>query len=276
MDPVVAGSSPVDRPISTPQLIGFVMSWLHALFLGLIQGVTEFFPVSSSAHLKACKTFFNLPTGEETILFDLFCHLGTLFALIYYFRRDILEFFYYPRQLIPFMIALAPLVPFYFLLKPLREALSKPEYLGFCLIGTAAILMGASLIQKKMKAKFTYKDALFIGTLQGIALIPGISRSAATIGASLLRGATPSEAVRFSFLLSIPAVSGGLFLELMKAKSHLTSMPLTHCLIGFATAAATGLIIVRFAIPLLQRKVLRPFAGYCLIAGILLTVYLYG
>jgi len=254
------------------------MNWLHAFFLGLIQGVTEFFPVSSSAHLKAFKTFFNLPTGEETVVFDLFCHLGTLLALIYYFRRDILEFFYYPRRLIPFMIALVPLVPFYFLLKTLREALSKPEYLGFCLIGTAAILWGVSLIQKKIKGRFSYKDALFIGTFQGFALIPGISRSAATIGAGLLRGATPSEAVRFSFLLSIPAVSGGTFLELMKAKSHLASMsiPPSHCFIGFATAAVVGLITVRFAIPLLQRKVLRPFAGYCLIAGILLTVYVYG
>jgi undecaprenyl-diphosphatase len=252
------------------------MNWLHALCLGLIQGVSEFFPVSSSAHLKVFKTFFDIPTGEETVIFDLFCHLGTLLALIYYFRRDILEFFYYPRRLIPFMVALVPLVPFYFLLKPLREALSKPEYLGFCLIGTAAILLGASFIQKKVRAKFTYKDALFIGTFQGIALIPGISRSAATIGAGLWRGATPSEAVRFSFLLSLPAISGGTFLELIKAKSHLTTMsvPLSHCLIGFGTAAIVGLVAVRFAIPLLQRGVLRPFAGYCLIAGILLSLYL--
>ena len=197
------------------------MHWLHALCLGLIQGVTEFFPVSSSAHLKIFKTYFGIPIGEETVIFDLFCHLGTLLALIYYFRRDLLEFFYYPKRLIPFMIALVPLVPFYFLLKPLREALSKPEYLGFCLIGTAAILYGASLIQRKVKAKFTNKDALFIGTFQGVALIPGISRSAATIGAGLWRGATPSEAVRFSFLLSLPAVSGGTFLELIKAKSLL-------------------------------------------------------
>ncbi len=252
------------------------MNWLHAFFLGLIQGITEFFPVSSSAHLKIFKTFFEIPTGEETVIFDLFCHLGTLLALIYYLRRDILEFFYYPRRLLPFVVALVPLVPFYFLLKPLREALSKPEYLGFCLMGTAAILYGASLIQRKVKAKLTHKDALFIGTFQGVALIPGISRSAATIGAGLWRGATPAEAVRFSFLLSIPAVSGGTFLELMKAKSHLATMsiPLSHCLIGFVTAAVVGLAAVRVAIPLLQKRTLRPFAGYCLIAGILLSLYL--
>jgi undecaprenyl-diphosphatase len=252
------------------------MHWLHALCLGLIQGVTEFFPVSSSAHLKIFKTYFEISTGEETVIFDLFCHLGTLLVLIYYFRRDLLEFFYYPKRLIPFMIALVPLVPFYFLLKPLREALSKPEYLGFCLIGTAAILYGASLIQRKVQSKLTHKDALFIGTFQGIALIPGISRSAATIGAGLWRGATPSEAVRFSFLLSIPAVSGGTFLELLKAKSHVVTMhvPLSHCLIGFTTAAVVGLGAVHFAIPLLQKGVLKPFAGYCLIAGILLSLYL--
>ncbi len=252
------------------------MNWLHALFLGLIQGVTEFFPISSSAHLKVFKTFFGIPTGEETVLFDLFCHLGTLLALIVYFRRDILEFFYYPRLLIPFMIALAPLVPFYFLLKPVREALSKPEYLGFCLIGTAAILYAASLLQREATAKFTNKDALWVGTFQGLALIPGISRSATTIGAGLWRGATLTEAVRFSFLLSIPAVSGGTFLEFIKAKSHLSSMPVTlpHCLIGFATAMIVGLVVIRFAIPLLQKGVLKPFAGYCLIAGILLSLYL--
>jgi undecaprenyl-diphosphatase len=252
------------------------MNWLHAVFLGLIQGITEFIPVSSSAHLKIFKTFLGLSTGEEMVLFDLFCHLGTLLALIIYFRKDILEFFFYPRRLIPVVVALTPLVPFYFLLKPVREALSKPEYLGFCLIGTAAILYGASLLQKKIKARMTIKDALWIGTFQGIALIPGISRSAATIGAGLWRGATPTEAVRFSFLLSLPAVSGGTFLELLKAKSHLASMSfsLPHCLIGFATAAIVGLLAVRFAIPLLQKGVLRPFAGYCLIAGILLSLYL--
>lgn len=252
------------------------MNWLHALFLGLIQGVTEFFPISSSAHLKVFKTVFGITTGEGTVLFDLFCHLGTLLALVVYFKKDILEFFYSPRRLIPFMVALAPLAPFYYLLKPLREALSKPEYLGFCMIGTAAILYGASLLKGKVKAKFTKRDALWIGTFQGIALIPGISRSAATIGAGLWRGATPSEAVRFSFLLSLPAVAGGTFLELMKAKSHLSAIgaELPHCLIGFAAAAIVGLTVVRFAIPLLQKRVLKPFAGYCLIAGILLSLYL--
>ena len=251
------------------------MSWLHALFLGLIQGIAEFFPVSSSAHLKIVKSFFDLPAGEETVVFDLFCHLGTFMALLVYFRKDIARLFTYPRHLVPFMAALAPLVPFYFLMKPLRDALSKPELLGFCMMGTAAILFGASLLKSGEKESTTIKDALFVGASQALALIPGISRSAATIGTGLWRGLAPAEAVRFSFLLSLPAVAGGTFLELMKAKSHLTSMSVSipHCLIGFATAAIVGMAAVRFAIPLLQKRVLRPFASYCLIAGILLSVF---
>ncbi len=251
------------------------MNWLHALFLGLIQGITEFIPVSSSAHLKIFKTFFNIPTGEETVLFDLFCHLGTLLALVVYFRKDIVNLISYPRRLIPFMAALIPLVPFYFLMKPLRDALSNPKLLGFCMMGTAMILFAASLLRKREKKEFGIKDSLWIGAAQALALIPGISRSAATIGAGLWRGAPPHEAVRFSFLLSLPAIAGGTFLELIKVKSHLTSLSvsLPHCLIGFTAAAIVGLAAVRFAIPLLQKGVLRPFAGYCLIAGILLSLY---
>ncbi|MBS0648215.1 MAG: undecaprenyl-diphosphate phosphatase [Verrucomicrobia bacterium] len=253
------------------------MSWLHALLLGLIQGITEFFPVSSSAHLKIYKTFFSLPTGEETVIFDLCCHLGTVLALVIYFRQDLIDLLlYHPRRMVPFAVALLPLIPFYFLLKPLREALSKPEYLGFCLIGTAGILFAATLFKKTTKSEISLKDALWIGTFQGVALIPGISRSAATMGAGLWRGATPFEAVRFSFLLSLPAVAGGTFLELLKAKPSLATVPLPHCLIGFGAAALMGFAAVRFAIPLLQRGKLMFFAGYCLIAGILLSVYLYG
>jgi undecaprenyl-diphosphatase len=128
----------------------------------------------------------------------------------------------------------------------------------------------------KTKKELSLKDAFWIGTVQGVALIPGISRSAATIGAGLWRGATTMEAVRFSFLLSLPAIAGGTFLELFKAKSHFADMTasLSHCFIGFAAAAAMGFITVRIAVPLLQKGILRPFAWYCLIAGIVLSVYL--
>lgn len=269
MDPVVAGSIPVDRPI-----LRDYMHWLHALLLGIVQGVTEFFPISSSAHLKIVKDF--LGVQGETVVFDLFCHLGTFLALLFYFRKTIRDLlFRNPRQMIPFIIALLPLVPFYFLLKPVREFLSRPEFLGYCMMGTAAILFFSARFALKAKKAIDWKDAAWIGTLQGVALIPGISRSAATIGAGLWRGAGADQAVRFSFLLSLPAIAGGTFLELIKAKTPLATLPipLTQCLIGFFAAATVGFLTVRFAISLLERGVLRPFAWYCLIAGIVLTLY---
>ncbi len=253
------------------------MSWLHALILGLVQGLTEFFPVSSSAHLKIFKTFFNLNSSEETVLFDLFCHLGTFLALVYYFRKDIYNLLTHQRRrLIPLAAALLPLVPFYVLLKPVREALSNPHCLGYCMIGTVGLLYLAGRRKPQQKTAWTVKDSLWIGTLQAVALIPGVSRSAATITGGLWRGLSMHEAVRFSFLLSLPAVAGGTFLELFKARSHLFSeiTQLPHCIIGFAAAAASGTVVIRHAIPFLQKGRLKPFTWYCLIVGILLIVYL--
>ena len=134
----------------------------------------------------------------------------------------------------------------------------------------------AGAIKIREKKELGLKDALWIGTFQGVALIPGISRSAATIGAGLWRGATAFEAVRFSFLLSLPAVLGGTFLELFKARDHFAHIEWSTCLMGFAAATIMGLATVRLAIPLLQKGILRPFAWYCLIAGTVITLYLYG
>jgi undecaprenyl-diphosphatase len=250
------------------------MHWLHALILGIVQGLTEFFPISSSAHLKIVKEFLGIE--GNTVLFDLFCHMGTFIALLIYFRNAIYDLlFRTQRRLILFIVALLPLIPFYFLLKPIREALSQSQYLGFCLIATACILFLASHFVLKAHRTLSVKDAIWIGTLQGVALIPGISRSAATIGTGLWRGVSAAEAVQFSFLLSLPAIGGGTVLELMKAKSHLAAMPasLSNCFIGFFASAIVGFFTVKIAIPLLQRGILRPFAWYCLIAGIAISIF---
>ena len=249
------------------------MDWFRALILGIVQGLTEFFPISSSAHLKIAKIFLGIQ--GDTALFDLFCHLGTLVALVAYFRHTLYNLLFRTQnRLIFFIVALLPLIPFYFFLKPVREALSKPEYLGLCLVGTACILLFASRFVLKAHRDLSIKDALWIGTFQGVALIPGISRSAATIGAGLWRGIGPAEAVEFSFLLSLPAIAGGTFLELLKSKTHLLEMPvsLTHCFIGFVGSAIVGFMTIKIAIPLLQKGILRPFAWYCLIAGILISI----
>src|SRR5579883_2693660 len=107
------------------------MNIIEALILGIIQGLTEFFPISSSAHLKLAKILFNIETTDHSVLFDLACHAGTLAALVLFLRKEIATLMRSGfKSLLPYLFALLPLIPFYFFLKPLREAASAPELLG--------------------------------------------------------------------------------------------------------------------------------------------------
>ena len=247
------------------------MSWLHAFILGLAQGCTEFFPISSSAHLKIIKSWLNIPAGEETLFFDLACHVGTLIALVVYFRKDLRELLSQPKKLIPYFVALLPLIPAYFLLKPVRLWASQPHLLGVCLFITALILFVAQKVKHGSLSSPTWKNALWIGAMQSVALVPGISRSASTITGGLWQGVTARSATRFSFILSIPAVAGGAFLEVLKSSGH-TSIAWDSCFIGLGISALVGLGIIRVAIPLLEKGAFKPFAWYCLIVSILLMV----
>jgi len=245
-----------------------MMNFWHALILGLIQGVTEFFPVSSSAHLKITRLLLDIPP-EEHALFDLSCHLGTLVALVYFLRTDIVRLFSVEREKIRlFIIALLPLVPFYFLLKPLREWASQTEFLGLFLMVTSLILFLANRLQWRVKSPT--RVAFFVGTMQAAALIPGISRSASTISTARILGWSPSQAVRFSFMLSIPTILGGMGIESIR---HVhTTFSWTPCAIGFIASLAVASLVLPFAFRLLEKGVLKPFAWYCLFAGIVVTL----
>lgn len=234
--------------------------------MGLLQGLTEFFPVSSSAHLKLARIILGV---KEQVVFDLVTHLGTLFALLWFLWRDIVSLSRQTFKLI--VIATFPLVPFYFLLKPLRDFASKTEFLGFSLMITALILFLGEL-RKSMSEKTTKRDALWIGTAQATALIPGISRSASTITAARLSGWQIKDAVRFSFLLSIPTIIGGNCVELVKMK-NLSGISFSSCIIGFISSFIIGIVAVRYAIRFLEKGNLKPFAWYCLILGITTAIY---
>ena len=117
------------------------MSLIEAFIFGLLQGLTEFLPVSSSAHVKLAKLFFNIESSESSVLFDLVCHLGTLAALLFFLREEIVRIFRSDRRkLLLLFLATLPLIPCYFLLKPLRDFASHPQFLGICLMLTAVIL----------------------------------------------------------------------------------------------------------------------------------------
>lgn len=244
------------------------MRLLEALILGIVQGVTEFFPISSSAHLQLARKF--LGVGEPPVLFDLACHLGTLFALLVFFRKEIVTFARKRSSLIPIAIALLPLFPAYFLLKPLRDAASDPHLLGYFLLATGGILALGRKAKERAPKK---RDSLWIGSAQALALLPGISRSGSTIAAARLLGWQLKDAVRFSFLLSIPAVAGGMFLEGMKVfKKGVPTDLLLPCLIGTVTAFGVGQGVVGLAMKWLNGGKLPIFSFYCLGLGLLVII----
>lgn len=254
------------------------MSFFTSLLLGIIQGLTEFLPISSSAHLKIVKYILN---SDSNVLVDLSCHLGTLVALIIFLRKEIVNlFFKEPKKLFLFFLAMLPLVPFYFLLKPLREYASQIHLLGFCLIGTGAILLaGQSFCMARSESKGSMRkirDVLMIGTLQSAALIPGISRSASTISCARVLGWNAKEAVRFSFLLSIPTILGGNLWEFMKA-STLTevkeSIPFLQLALSFTASFFLGLFVIKKALSFLEKGNLKPCAWYCFALGTILAIY---
>ncbi len=252
------------------------MTFLQALLLGIVQGLTEFLPVSSSTHLAIAKKLLGLEGSEALLHFDLICHLGTLSALFLVFWKDILRVLKEARWIGLFFLALLPLIPAYLLLKPLRAHLATDA--GFFLLATAALLFLASskrLVVEKVPSEtgVKWRDVLCIGIAQSLALFPGMSRSGSTIAAARLLGWQWQDAVRFSFLLAIPTILGGTALETLRGSGG-GSLAFSVSAIGFAASFATGLGSIRLLLWILEKGSLRPFAWYCLAAGLVALLVL--
>jgi undecaprenyl-diphosphatase len=249
------------------------MTWIEALILGIVQGATEFFPLSSSAHLKLVKLFLGFEESNQ--IFNLSCHLGTLAAVVFVFKNELFSLFSTERKkLLTFFLAMVPLIPGYLLLHPFLGSISSPFFLGIFLLVTGGILFLGNRFQPIEKNR-PYRHALYIGAAQVLALIPGISRSASTICCARALGWLPKDAVRFSFLLSIPTILGGSSLELFRL--FYLKLPLNislfSCLIGFSSAFLIGMMVIRFSLHLLEKGVLKPFAWYCLFIGTLTLLF---
>lgn len=239
------------------------MTILQAIFLGIVQGLTEFLPISSSAHLKLARWLMGAP---DDVLFDLVCHSGTLLALLIFLRKEVFEVLKSFKKMALFVLALIPLIPGYFLLKPLRLFLSEPAFLGYALMMTGVLLFLASK-KKDVFPKKKWQHVLCIGVMQTMALVPGISRSGSTIAAARFCGWDWLEAAKFSFLLAIPTILGGEALELMRRQS-LSPVHWGCYLGGFLASFALGLISVRLIFWIYKTGKVRPFAWYCLGVGL--------
>jgi undecaprenyl-diphosphatase len=258
------------------------MSLLQALILGIVQGATEYIPVSSSAHLVLVPWLLGWPDSPFT--FEVLVQWGTLVGVFVYFWRDlwdiVVSVFVGLARRQPFATASArmgwyivlgtlPAVVFGLLLKDIFEAaFSEPILVAALLLGTAAILVIAERFGRRERGTrdFGWLDALIVGFWQVAALLPGISRSGATIGGAMLRGFDRPAAARFSFLLSVPALLGAGVLaigDLLEAGNVLADLPALA--VGFVAAAVTGYACIRWLLSYLQRRSLMVFAVYCVL-----------
>lgn len=278
------------------------MDIIQALILGIVQGLTEFLPVSSSAHL----VFMHSLTGvEPSLAYDTLLHIGTLVAVVAYFWKDIIQMlksFFASLVDIPkgqflqgikddqfkklawfILIGTIPAGLAGILLKDFFESLfSNVIAVGFFLIITGFLLWGSEMVSRKIidkkgLKKMNIKEALIMGTAQAAAIAPGISRSGSTISAGLFLGLERELAARFSFLLSIPAILGAALVQ-TKDITSILDISTVSALAGFLAAIITGYLAIKLMLKLVKERDLLIFAYYCWIVGplaiILSLIYL--
>jgi undecaprenyl-diphosphatase len=242
--------------------------FLESSFLGIIQGLTEFFPVSSSAHLVIAQQFFPR-LAESPLLLDVILHFGTLLALVVFFWQDIKKLFQEPKKLLPIIYATIITVIIAYPFKNLIEkAFTSPKFAGAMLIVTAIILFLASQRKNNLEHEIDSKKAIKIGVAQAIATLPGISRSGMTICTGIFLGLETLAAFKFSFLLAIPAIAGAGLIKLIDLQ-HASTQLMSSYFFGFLFAFLTGFWALKFLIKKvsLNQKNLLYFALYCLFVG---------
>lgn len=248
-----------------------------ALFLGALQGLTEFLPVSSSGHLVLFQQFLDI--GDDHVLFDLVLHMGTLLPVLWFYRDEIGRLLVDPltgdgpfleRQGVRTWGLLAaaslPTAAIGLVFEDTFEALfSRPAALTVTFAVTGVLLFLSGRLERTQKSPLTLPVAFVLGITQGLAITPGISRSGSTIAAGLLLGLEREEAARFSFLMSVPAILGATLLRLGDAS--LSNLHAPQLLVGFLTATATGYLALVLLVKLVKTGMFPRFAWYCWFAA---------
>lgn len=267
------------------------MGPMQAVILGAVQGLTEFFPVSSSGHLVIFQQMMGLK--EPVLLFDISVHVGTLAAIVFYYIKDIFRlisaFLYVAiwrikrgeRRMSPEKLADSrmawliiagsiPTAAIGFGLNTISDVLfSSLILVGMALIITGAIILATRWVPSMREAvpAVSFKQALWIGVVQGLAVIPGISRSGSTISAALFCGINRETAARFSFLLSIPAILGALVLETAGGGGNAGNISPVAIAMGMGTSFIVGYAALSLLVKIVQKGRLFLFAPYCFMLG---------
>ena len=253
------------------------MNFLEALILGIIQGLTEFLPVSSSGHIELAKGILKTDIEEGSMLMTVVLHFATALSTVVIFRKDIAEiisglFQFKNNEAFQFslkiVISMIPAAIVGIVFNDVIEDFFDGNFLlvGLMLIVTAALLFFAD------KAKNTNKDvsivsSIIIGISQAIAILPGISRSGATISTSVLLGIDRTKAARFSFLMVVPLIFGKMAKDVLSDEFTTTSIESMPLIVGFVSAFFTGLLACQWMIKLVKQSKLTYFAIFCVAAG---------
>lgn len=259
------------------------MNELVAFLLGVVQGLTEFLPVSSSGHLELAKAVFQTDfAANESLLFTIVLHGATALSTLVFFRKDI---GYILTELLTFKPSPSFYFALYILLSMLPAALvglflevfiSQLFDQNILLVGAMLHFTGVLLLLAN-RAKTTTKDvtassAFLIGILQAVAILPGISRSGATIATAVMLGIDKEKAARFSFLMVVPLIIGSMAKSLLDADKITTNPSLFPLFIGFITAFFTGLVACKWMIAIVKKAQLKYFSWYCFAIGTLALI----
>ena len=235
------------------------------LILGIVQGLTEFIPVSSTAHLILFPWFFNWNGQVDTLTFDIALHAGTLAALIFCFWREWIDLFLKKQKLLGliFLASIPGGIAGFFLNDIVEKSLREPLLISIMLVSVGVVMLISEKTYKHRRLEETgIKDAIIIGIAQAIAIIPGVSRSGITISAGLFRGFEREVSARFSFLLATPIIAGATLLHLKKALNAHTNYDFEIFAVGIIASFITGFIAIKFLLSFLKRFPLNLFVYY--------------
>ena len=256
------------------------MEWFEALILGLIQGLTEYLPVSSSGHLAIGSALFDIK-GEDNLAFTIVVHVATVFSTLVILWKEIdwifrglfkFEMNAETRYVINILISMIPIGIVGVFFKDYVEAIFGSGLLivGCCLLVTALLLTFSYYAKPRLKENISMKDAFIIGLAQACAVLPGLSRSGSTIATGLLLGDNKAKLAQFSFLMVIPPILGEAMLDgmkMMKGEAVAGDIPALSLIVGFIAAFVSGCLACKWMINIVKKGKLIYFAIYCAIAG---------
>ncbi len=255
------------------------MGILEAIVLGIVQGLTEFLPVSSSGHLVLLHNVFGM--SEPQLFFDTMLHLGTLVAVVIVMWKSIVDIFknFFSKMTLFLIVATIPAVLATLLFGDFFEGTFTGTYLGYGFLLTACVLTLSEKISDRVnrKREIGMGSTITMGVMQAVAIFPGVSRAGSTIAGGLVSGIDRRQAASFSFLMSIPAILGSVVLQGAKIVSDSAiNVELLPTIVGAVCAAISGYFAIRFMLALISQKRLYGFAIYVAVLGIfvLLDQYL--